>query len=282
MGASGSIVSNQDTSYSNVVLATKDEKSPTTWIKPAALDTMQENIDSTTTDSTVSSPSASNDCVNWASKTEHIHAVLQKLNVDTLQAVMLKQTYIMLSPTEDDSDYKTHVKKNVEYSSFAVKLDKEEDKQTCLVLSFMFKSCANGKVIIYCNKNEKVDKIVSYIKAIGVPVEGLDSDDNNGRHEVISRFIKGEIKVLVCPSYVAVRHFADGLNSKIDIVINFDIPDGVDEYSLRANIPGIRCGTVTSVVNFISSDEEDRQTKRISDSLKLSNMLPFSQFLHNN
>ena len=84
--------------------------------------------------------------------------------------------------------------------------------------------------LIFCNTKKRVDFVLKNLKKRGYAADSLHGDMTQKiRDKVMNKFRNGNINILVA-SDVAARGI-DVLN--IDLVVNFDIPHNVDDYTHR-------------------------------------------------
>ncbi|MEA4969086.1 MAG: DEAD/DEAH box helicase [Candidatus Pelethousia sp.] len=105
--------------------------------------------------------------------------------------------------------------------------------------------------LVFVNMKHRADKLCKDLKRQGIRAEALHGDVKQQKRErIMAAFRAGEIDVLVATD-VAAR----GIDvSNIDIVINYDLPNGSDCYVHRIGRTGRanRCGTAYT---FICPDE---------------------------
>ena len=155
---------------------------------------------------------------------------------------------------------------------YIVKTDVPDKKEQMLIN--IFGSSGVGQVMVFTNRKFMADHVKSFIGGLGITVEVLHSDiEAEVRNANMNKFKCGEIKVLVC-SDVAAR----GIDTIVDLVINYDIPRDVTEFVHRSGRTG-RFGKTGSVINFVSPDDE-KYIKNITAfySIKMSSV---SQFFDN-
>jgi len=132
---------------------------------------------------------------------------------------------------------------------YLVKTDSPDKKEQMLVN--IFGSSGVGQVMVFANRKFMADHVKNFISGLGITVEVLHSDiEADVRNANMDKFKRGEIKVLVC-SDVAAR----GIDTIVDLVVNFDIPRDVTEFVHRSGRTG-RFGKTGSVINFVSPDDE--------------------------
>jgi superfamily II DNA/RNA helicase len=152
---------------------------------------------------------------------------------------------------------------------YVVKVSNEEDKAE--TIKTIFGLTAIGQVMIFCNRKYKIDHVVGIINELGITVGGLHADlDQSVRDSNMNKFKDGSIKVLVCTD-VAAR----GIDTKVDLVINYDIPSDAEQYVHRCGRTG-RFGKAGLVINLVF-ETETHNLNKITGVYRIK-MHPFSQF----
>jgi superfamily II DNA/RNA helicase len=155
---------------------------------------------------------------------------------------------------------------------YIVKTETPENKEQMLIN--IFGSSGVGQVMVFTNRKFMADHVKEFIKNLGITVEVLHSDiEPEVRNTNMTLFKEGKIKVLVC-SDVAAR----GIDTVVDLVINYDIPQDVDQFVHRSGRTG-RFGRTGSVINFVSNDDE-KHIKKITAYYSIR-MTSISQFFEN-
>ena len=91
------------------------------------------------------------------------------------------------------------------------------------------------QTIIFTNTKRMVDLLVQRLKKHRFDVEGIHGDlSQNQREKIISKFKNGESKVVIATDVAARGIDVDG----ITLVINYDVPDDVDNYVHRIGRTG--------------------------------------------
>ena len=110
-----------------------------------------------------------------------------------------------------------------------------------------------GRTLIFCNMKITVDRLVRRLLDRGVAAEAIHGDlDQRKRDRVMHRFRSGESQCLVATNLAA-----RGLDiPNITHVVNFDLPQNVDEYVHRIGRTG-RAGQAGSAITFVAEWDLD-------------------------
>ena len=110
-----------------------------------------------------------------------------------------------------------------------------------------------GRTLIFCNMKVIVDRLVRRLQERGIAAEATHGDlDQRKRDRVMQRFRSGELQILVATN-VASR----GLDiPDVTHVVNFDLPQNVDEYVHRIGRTG-RAGQAGSAITFVAEWDLD-------------------------
>ena len=93
----------------------------------------------------------------------------------------------------------------------------------------------NDQTIIFTNTKRMVDLLVQRLKKHRFDVEGIHGDlSQNQRDKIISNFKEGKSRVVIATDVAARGIDVDG----ITLVINYDVPDDVDNYVHRIGRTG--------------------------------------------
>lgn len=142
------------------------------------------------------------------------------------------------------------------------------------ILTDIFKASGIGQVMIFANRKHTVDYIKKLISDLGISVESLHGEiESDDRNKNMTKFKKGDIKVLVCTD-VAGR----GIDTDVDVVINYDIPSDTDQFVHRSGRTG-RFGRTGSVINIVSEDDKYNISK-ITSTYRIK-FLPVAHFYDN-
>jgi probable ATP-dependent RNA helicase DDX4 len=112
------------------------------------------------------------------------------------------------------------------------------------------------KVMIFIEHKKQADILAFYLIQKGYPTTSLHGDRLQSQRELaLKEFKNGKSNIIVCTS-VAAR----GLDiEKVNHVINYDLPQTIDEYVHRIGRTG-RCGNPGKAISFFDS-ESDNDTK---------------------
>ena len=91
------------------------------------------------------------------------------------------------------------------------------------------------------------------------------------RDETMNKFRRGEIKILVGTDLIA-----RGIDTVVNLVINYDIPSDAEQYVHRIGRTG-RFGKEGSVINIIA-EEDAEKIRRITNLYRIK-MLGFDKFV---
>lgn len=121
----------------------------------------------------------------------------------------------------------------------------------------------NQRIMVFANTKKEVDSIVEQLQSNGVMAEGIHGDLNQKmRENVLAKFRKGIIQVLVC-SDVAAR----GLDIKgVDVIINMELPFEQEYYVHRVGRTGR--ANQEGIAYTIITPRKERQIKQLANSLK--------------
>ena len=105
-----------------------------------------------------------------------------------------------------------------------------------------------GRTLVFCNTRRGVDRLADQLQHDGVQVGALHGDmDQRRRDRVVAQFRKGELDILIATN-VAAR----GIDiPEITHVVNFDVPQNVEEYIHRTGRTG-RMGREGKAITFVS------------------------------
>ena len=153
------------------------------------------------------------------------------------------------------------------------KFIKISDKQVNMpnILQYAFKLAINNKlscltklidfnkskyILIFCNTKKSVNFVYKHLKKDYL-VECIHGDINQkNRIKIMNKFKNGNIKILVATNIVS-----RGLDiHNIDIIINFDVPQSVDEYIHRIGRTA-RGGEYGLAFTLVVEDEIQRYTR---------------------
>ena len=105
-----------------------------------------------------------------------------------------------------------------------------------------------GRTLVFCNTRRGVDRLADQLQHDGIEVGALHGDmDQRRRDRVVEHFRKGELDILIATN-VAAR----GIDiPEITHVVNFDMPQNVEEYIHRTGRTG-RAGRDGKAITFVS------------------------------
>jgi probable ATP-dependent RNA helicase DDX4 len=122
----------------------------------------------------------------------------------------------------------------------------------------ILQSHPNDKVIVFTQTKATADIISAYLTSMGVQCTSIHGDRHQAqREEALQQFKRGIRRCLVA-SPVGER----GLDlPKVSLVVNYDMPNELDEYIHRIG----RTGRIGNTGRAISFFDPDRDTKLIND-----------------
>jgi probable ATP-dependent RNA helicase DDX4 len=111
----------------------------------------------------------------------------------------------------------------------------------------------NEKVMIFVESKKSADIVAFYLSQKGYPTTSLHGDRlQRQREEALKLFKTGACKIIVATA-VAAR----GLDiEKVSYVINYDLPNTIDEYVHRIGRTG-RCGNLGKAISFFDDQSDD-------------------------
>uniref|UniRef100_A0ABM0N0V5 RNA helicase n=1 Tax=Saccoglossus kowalevskii TaxID=10224 RepID=A0ABM0N0V5_SACKO len=108
------------------------------------------------------------------------------------------------------------------------------------------------KVVVFVETKRSADFVASYLSQSGFPTTSIHGDRlQREREEALSCFKRGETPVLVATSVAARGLDIPGVKH----VVNFDLPDNIDEYVHRIGRTG-RVGNIGKAVSFFDNDRD--------------------------
>jgi len=118
------------------------------------------------------------------------------------------------------------------------------------LLSYLIKDQQWQQALIFIETQQGAAKLVSQLAKRGINAESLHGGRTQAvREQILTNFKSGEIKFLVATGIAARGIDIDGLAR----VINYDLPDKVDDYIHRIGRTG-RAGAQGEAVSFVSKD----------------------------
>jgi probable ATP-dependent RNA helicase DDX4 len=143
---------------------------------------------------------------------------------------------------------------DVEQSVFKVGRLEKRDK-----LVEIINEIGQDKVMIFLEHKKNADVLAFFLIQKGYPTTSIHGDRLQSQRETaLHDFKSGKNKIIVCTS-VAAR----GLDiEKVNHVINYDMPQSIDEYVHRIGRTG-RCGNLGKAISFLDdSSDSDRKLAR--------------------
>jgi translation initiation factor 4A len=119
------------------------------------------------------------------------------------------------------------------------------------VLADIYKYLSINQTIIYCNSKKKTQQIYQRLLQSNFTCSAIHSDMNQQeRSEVISKFRKGQVRILLATDIIA-----RGLDvQQVSTVINFDLPLKKEVYIHRIGRSG-RYGRKGMAINFVTKND---------------------------
>lgn len=117
----------------------------------------------------------------------------------------------------------------------------------------------NERIMIFLEHKKQADILAFYLLQKKYPCTSIHGDRLQSQRETaLAEFKSGKSKIIVCTS-VAAR----GLDiEKVSYVINYDLPQSIDEYVHRIGRTG-RCGNLGKAISFFDpNSESDRRLAR--------------------
>lgn len=138
--------------------------------------------------------------------------------------------------------------------------------RTLELLGELFENEEDSRALIFVERQEAADKMMMELQAKGYPASSIHGGrEQFDREEAIEDFKRGYLPILVATS-VAAR----GLDVKqLKLVINFDVPNHLEDYVHRSGRTG-RAGNTGTAVTFITPDQ-DKHAVDLVKALKMSN-----------
>lgn len=143
---------------------------------------------------------------------------------------------------------KDPVAKNIDHSVMDVKMD---DKR--FFLEEVIKSHEDQKILVFVRTKIRAERVKSAMERVGIESDTIHSDkEQQERYEVMDRFRKGELKVLITTDVSARGIDIPG----VEYVINYDLPDSSEQYVHRVGRTG-RGSHKGQAVSFCSPEEKE-------------------------
>jgi len=118
----------------------------------------------------------------------------------------------------------------------------------------IYESISVSHTIIYCNSKRRVDDLTSALQAKGFPVSSIHGEMTSEiRKDIMNRFRKGDSRILIATDLLA-----RGIDvQQVSLVINFDIPNNMENYIHRIGRSG-RFGRKGTSINFVTDYEAEK------------------------
>jgi probable ATP-dependent RNA helicase DDX4 len=145
---------------------------------------------------------------------------------------------------------------NTDVEQTIYKVGRLQKRDKCVEL---LNEIGNEKTMIFLDQKKGADILAFFLIQKGYKVTSIHGDRLQSQRETaLNEFKSGKSKIIVCTS-VAAR----GLDiDKVQHVINFDLPNTIDEYVHRIGRTG-RCGNPGKAISFFDSDNaNDRSLAR--------------------
>jgi len=118
----------------------------------------------------------------------------------------------------------------------------------------IYESIAVSHTIIYCNSKRRVEDLANNLQAKGFPVSSIHGEMSSEiRKDIMNRFRKGDFRILIATDLLA-----RGIDiQQVSLVINFDIPNNMENYIHRIGRSG-RYGRKGVSINFVTDYEAEK------------------------
>ena len=118
----------------------------------------------------------------------------------------------------------------------------------------IYESIAVSHTIIYCNSKRRVDELANNLQAKGFPVSSIHGEmSSEMRKDIMNSFRKGDSRILIATDLLA-----RGIDvQQVSLVINFDIPNNMENYIHRIGRSG-RYGRKGVSINFVTDYEAEK------------------------
>ena len=151
-------------------------------------------------------------------------------------------------------------------------INNENEKSN--IINTIFKTANVGQVIIFCNRKQKIDSIAEIIKNLDIPYGQIHSDMTQQEREAsLLLFRNKNIKIMIATEIIA-----RGIDTHVDLVINFDIPIKIEDYVHRIGRTG-RYGKFGTIINIVDKEEFQKLSKIAS--VYQTTLEPFSTYIKN-
>jgi translation initiation factor 4A len=122
-------------------------------------------------------------------------------------------------------------------------------------LNDIYESISVSHTIIYCNSKRRVDELSNILQGKGFPVASIHGEmTSDMRKDIMNNFRKGDSRILIATDLLA-----RGIDvHQVSLVINFDIPNNMENYIHRIGRSG-RFGRKGVSINFITDYEKEKK-----------------------
>lgn len=177
----------------------------------------------------------------------------------------------MSNPVTILVDQEDVIQSNQKQYRVDVKTSDDKDK----VLLNLFKFSNIGQVMIFCNRKTTVTYVTNLINSLNLSVGCIHSElSQDDRNMMMEKFRNGNIKILVATDVLA-----RGIDTIVHLVINYDIPQDVEQYVHRIGRTG-RFGKEGNALSIVSIEDRQKMIEIISSyKLELGN---YDKFIEDN
>ncbi|HKV69340.1 MAG TPA: DEAD/DEAH box helicase, partial [Gaiellales bacterium] len=124
---------------------------------------------------------------------------------------------------------------------------------------------AEGLTLVFCETKTNCAWLARRLEGTGVRCEAIHGDRSQAeRNRAMSRFAKGEVRVLVATDVAARGIDLDG----IGLVVNYDAPSGADDYTHRVGRTA-RAGADGRAVTLVTRDQQ-ADVSRVATRLEIA------------
>jgi len=127
----------------------------------------------------------------------------------------------------------------------------------CDTLYDIYESISVSHTIIYCNSKRRVNDLANALQAKGFPIASIHGEmPSEMRKDIMNKFRKGDTRILIATDLLA-----RGIDiQQVSLVINFDIPNNLENYIHRIGRSG-RFGRKGVSINFVTDYEIEKLTE---------------------
>lgn len=119
------------------------------------------------------------------------------------------------------------------------------------LLVALFKGTPEYRAIVFTRTKARADRVAAALKSSGVPAATIHSDlSQSKREETLERFRSGRYRLLVSTDVMARGIDVEGITH----VVNFDVPDRVEDYVHRIGRTA-RAGETGTAITLVSHEE---------------------------